>query len=608
MKRREFFLAKKIRRMQKRRMGLDMKKMNPAVKKSLIALVLVLAVVLALFTVSSIRIGQANKLFKAGDYEAAAAKYDDMKGNWFYKGKAADKWAESYGKAAEKAIEDKNFDRAIEIYTDIGAKEEVKNARSAYADYAKETGDYEKAAVEYGKAGLNDESYEMYMLYAEKCVEEGDYANAVETYKKYNEQEKIVNVRTLWAEKLYAEKDYDGASEQYKLMGDTDKAIEVLCDQAEYLIGEGENEEAVNAFSNIMTLCSETGNEEEAEKAVGLIYTAVKEASAENSGQELETALAGFGKSIRNLDMQLMYCAAMSADGIDLNLVYPDGVEVDQDLKAYQMLDIANAEYTGALDTSKMLIFTRTEKEPKTSSHRTKTMTEANALSDTLNAKKKTDEYSYTVKLEPALMLRLAEDMRAESFDECTSFILVEKGYLAGGSINEKSTSSGYGSFTNTSYTSFPEYIAFETISVYDKNDPAVGIIMDGYENAPRMAHAISGNAYSDTNVGLAPEQIEEIQNALSDSESESAKAILAKYTQKQIDFVAQNGWGNYLLVYYYDENGNNVEYKANTNNIDMWNTPFFMVAEHNEEWFTDSMIDETIFYLDFLVMFSGIE
>ena len=165
----------------------------------------------------------------------------------------------------------------------------------------------------------------------------------------------------------------------------------------------------------------------------------------------------------------------------------------------------------------------------------------------------------------------------------------MEKGYYPEGRLTIRTTSStSYGSlpaYVSISYKVYIYYTAYEGIVAYDKENPLVGIFYDGYANESPMSNCVTGNYYSDAGIDLSSIEIEEIQKALENEDSEESKKILAKYDSKIIEFVKKSGWGDYILIPDSDENGNTQNFKGSTANIEEWNTEKYMLGRFKDGW-----------------------
>ena len=574
-----------------------------------------------------------DKLFEEGDYEAAAKAY---------KGRDSEKEKQANLKLAEAYVAREDYANALTVYDKYNMNEEIISTRILYAESLYAGKDYDGAAEQYRLAEKHDDAIAVLTEKAEiaKQAESWDEAINVlnqmkETFAEMLSDEKMaeLNEATLaahaqYAASLHAKFDYDGAAQQYRLAEKYDEAVAVLREKAELRIETEYWDDALNTLDQIietykLALNNEKACETAIEKADLLIslgrrdevpvalmgisgnkiadyFYAMAKSDAENlTTDEAVKAYSVYGSYMTDVDTQLYYCNLLIADGTDIGQVYPDGVTVSVDLAPYQILDAQNNQSGNYPNYSSILVFSRSEAEPSLKG----TVSYVNAaegLLETLLDAKKLPEYGYSVKLEPAIMINgLNNELIASSLADATTIIIIEKGYFPFGYITERetTTSSFISGLPSTTYKTFVEYAAYEAICAYDKADPMICDILDAYQTDPLMINAISGDSYADANINLTPEQIQEITLALADKDSVESKTILAKYDEPVVEFVGKTGWGNYLLLRYYDENGNIKELKASSSNTGTWNTSKFMVGSFDEGWLTDELINNSMAY-----------
>ena len=203
-----------------------------------------------------------------------------------------------------------------------------------------------------------------------------------------------------------------------------------------------------------------------------------------------------YGEWITDVDTQLTYCALLKKEGYDLAKVYPDGVEVDIDLRKYQPFtgedgtgtegSAASNPGEGNPDLSKVLVFSREDKDvPRMSWMETSDPEQLdNKITQLRNARADVD-YEYKIRLRVDLMQdEKLSGKTARKLSECTAYVIVDKGYLCNGRF-------GYVTTRNDSYAMYYTgflYYAMEAVTAYQVSDPLTFATWGFYTNAP-LAH-----------------------------------------------------------------------------------------------------------------------
>ena len=255
---------------------------------------------------------------------------------------------------------------------------------------------------------------------------------------------------------------------------------------------------------------------------------------------------AKYGAYIRDVDTQLVFCSLLKKEGYEIAKVYPEGVEVDFDLHAYQpalwkdwQSGVGKSNKT--LNPSKLLIFQREDvNKPELTWCVTEDSTKWDSDYETMENLRYQNDYKYTVKLRADLMQneKLA-DRFAQNTEECTAYIILDKGYWVYSNIGFTQTTRNNSQTTVTHHYGFG-YTAFETIAVYSAEDPTASSARYRYINYPIVKDKTY--AFNDTD----------------------HLTYTFKYTDK-------------------DKIEHEETYLADANNL--WNVERFMIAQFEENW-----------------------
>ena len=590
-------------------------KMMP--KKSLWKLLAVVVLVLALLAwqvfIPFFQMEDANWLMATGEYENAAQAYSELSGSLAFGAQAREKHALAKRKAAEKAVEKKDFERAEDLYLSLNDGKMVTEVQMAAAAYYLETGLYEKAAKKYERAGDAENAGKAWTRYGDSLVDGKEYEKAVDAYTKGGNgenEEKIRAAQIAWADDCLANNRLDEAAEHYLQAGMEQKAREIVMKKAEQMISSKEVDGIIDVLKPY-----------KGKDIVDLLFRAMALEVTDTGSSNAAASARTYGESILNTEMQLYYCRLLLDKGFDLKQVYPDGVEVDMDLAKYQFYN--DWEQDSIPDASKVIIFTRTEGIPELKTLHFGASAELEKEMKEETEKRKGRDYGYTIKLRTDIMMDLNSDQQAWNLDECTAYIVLEEGYYPSGYISIRTgresaltglkdyssiLGTGYTSLLNSSSTTYQmlnHYASFGMVSVYDKRDMTKGTIINHYIHHPIASNAVIGNNYEDAGIDLNSLDIEEIQNALKDKESEESKEILAKYDEKDVEFVEKNGWGDYVVFPDKDENGNQRNVRGTSDNVRTWFVPKYFIANPEENWITSQINGDLLSYLKILRVLS---
>ncbi len=199
-----------------------------------------------------------------------------------------------------------------------------------------------------------------------------------------------------------------------------------------------------------------------------------------------------YGEFIRDVDTQLIYCALLKKEGYDIAKVYPDGVEVDIDLRQYQpglysdpVRDLLEGSPTGQVfDASKVLIFSREDADQPELTW-TDTVDPARVELDTqkMRGLRYESDYGYTVKLRVDLMQNeQLSDRYARSLTECKAYVILDRGYWK--SIRQGYTVTDPQTEETTHHYGFG-FSAFEAITFFSRENPRARMIWDSYDEKP---------------------------------------------------------------------------------------------------------------------------
>lgn len=565
---------------------------------------LLAALVLAVYFIGIpyYRLSEADKLSADGKIQDAAELYSKYRNHFVWKEKATEGYIAVKTELAASAVAEQDYDQAIEIYRELGNEEKAKELQAQSADFLYERGEYEKAAILYGELGNTVRAHMSWSKYGDKLLQSGKYEEAITAFTNAQNENKIQNSHFTWAESLANAELFDEAAEHYIQAGRGDKAREIMIEKSKQMIINGDPEGIIDVLKPY-----------KGQDVAELLFQAQKVGFDSPDNEDAIHSARKYGESISDPEMLLYYCYKLHENSYDLKKVFSTGVPVKMDLAQYQIYNPNDENDPGEPDYSKIIVFSRQDAMPDLTIKSTTRSADVDSASNDNWEKRLNGQYDYSVKLHPELMADLLDGQQAWNIDDCTAYIILDEGYLPLGSISIRTTttsSSRYGALSSvgsTSYKILYYYAAYSSITVYDKTYPQRFANYDVYIDYPLAASAVVGNAYSDTGIDLTGLQLEEIQGALNDKDSEESQKILAKYDKKTIEFVEQNGWGDYILIPDRDDHGEQKNFKGTSSNITSWNIPQYMLGHKNDAWITEKIDDGAMSSLSLYFLLSDL-
>ncbi|MCR4621695.1 MAG: hypothetical protein K5663_06395 [Clostridiales bacterium] len=451
-----------------------------------------------------------------------------------------------------------------------------------------EAKDYEAAAIAYQKLNDENNAKKAWLALGDTSMSQSDFEKAVKGYSNAGAQSLLSEAYSKWGDQMLSLQNYKDAVRYYQLADDTSKIRTAKLDEAYYLINN-------NKPSEVIRIVKGYNGKDIAEIVFNAFQCEAQlmqeNSEADDTPQELHTKIialaAKYGESIKDIDTQLAFCNLLKDNGHSLKEVYPDGVEVDYSISNYQVYEPEEIDYSAAygittskvakslLDmlkktntdnssSNKILCFSRIENKPIISDNGIEYGKYKNSTTGELEnplAYVDSDRWVatdyYTVKLLPGIMESLNPSLRAKSLSECGKFLIIDKGYMPMGHVtitNTKTYNSNYSSsnkgITSTSYKAYIYYSAYESIALYNKNNPKDRFIFDGYENAAKLADSTINNGDGRSII--------------------TAQSIIVN-----------------------DKNGKS--YFGGIEPISGWYNEYYALGIHNEGWLTNSRINKAI-------------
>ena len=569
-----------------------------------VVLLLVLLVLAAFYAVIPYgNLQEAEKLQAEERYEDATALYSKYRSHLIWKGKATEGYISSKTGIAEKAVVECDYDQAIEVYRELGNSEKMKEVQEKAAAYHYGKGAYQKAATLYEEVNQTLPARVAWSKYGDTLMESYEFEQAIEAYTNAKNENKLQSAQLSWAERLAEDHQFEEAAEHYILGGRGDKAREIMIAKAEQMIADGDTEGIIKALEPYKGI-----------DVAELLFQAQKVGIDDIQSEDAVNSARRYGDSMTDLEMLLYYCRRLYENQYDLKKIFPEGIAIEMDLAQYQIYNFESDDDSTDPDYSGIIVFSREDAVPDLERKFTFYSNEASSAVDDKMKEKLNGGYDYSVKLRPELMIDLFSENQAWSLDDCTAYVILDEGFLPYGAISIRTTSASSGSKNSSTLSSwqsgyyeiFYYYLAYSAITVYDRNHSQRFKNYDTYMDPPIAANAVVGNSYSDSGIDLTGLQVEEIQKALEDRNSEESKSVLEKYDSQVIEFVEQNGWGDYILMPDRDENGNQKNIKGTSRNISSWNISKYMVGQRDETWITRELDDGAMASLALYFLFSG--
>ena len=359
---------------------------------------------------------QAAQLEAGEDYEGALAVYIRLlAGPWSKQ--ADEKMKQMKERIGSRQLDEGQFEEAIALFQELDDEENVLKARTALGVSLREKGQFEEALAQFDQTGDGEQKYITYFAWADMLEEEERYQEAIEVMDLLHKDSEAV---------LSGEEAYQDRLARLK---------ERRCDAA------------VAAVTGSVT------------------------------GGSVDTALAySLGAALDDIDGQLKFCTALDEAGADLDLVYPEGVEVSGvSLAQYQPFgdEIAVSDFLEGIKEEtaiKALVFARKQRAPVAGDYL------ENSISDMMAQKKREPEDDdYEVRFLPGKWQELSKQKRASSLEECNLFLLSDCIYYKDGFVTIKTKYEvGTGSTRTRGYTTqyYPVFDAIDNVTVYRKDRP----------------------------------------------------------------------------------------------------------------------------------------
>lgn len=522
---------------------------------------------------------RADQAFKSGRFEDVARLYTQVANPDIWGERVRQGYQDSLIQVAEEALQNSDFWQAMKIYEELDLQEKADQAGKTGAEEAMSLGNYLTAADLFEHIGDETGAKNAWDSFGSVQLTAGCFEDAVAAFQKSGNKENEREAYNAWGDDLFQKSDYDGAIKQYKHSGESEKEKVAALAEAEFMISAGQYSEAA------VLLGKYAGSD-----VAQTVYTAFKTSIAGMSKDNSVKQASEFGKKLKVLNTQIEYCRLLENGGYDLNSVYPDGVEVNVDLAKHQLFEIADERSTNDPDCSRVLIFFREEEKPDLEGKTALIEEEMDQIKIDAEESRLDKDYGYKVKFLPGMMEFLPEQVRAGNEEECTTIILFEKGYIPEGHLAVRTLKPNPGNsllndIYNTNYQVYLCYKAYEGIAVYEKNNPLVGRVYDGYANHSLASKSVVGNDYSDAGIDISSIGTELVQEALQNEGSEESQEILSRYGEMVIDFVKKTGWGDYILIPDIDSSGTIKNFKGTALNVQEWNTEKYMLGRYEEDW-----------------------
>lgn len=151
----------------------------------------------------------------------------------------------------EELVNNKEYEKAIDEYTQIGDLAKVDETIAQYGDYLVECLRYEEAIALYEKANNLSKANETMILYGDYLVENQEYEEAIAVYKKAQATSKVNETLILYGDYFVENIYYEGAISLYEEAQATDKVNEARVLYGEYLVSLGKFDDAITQFEYV---------------------------------------------------------------------------------------------------------------------------------------------------------------------------------------------------------------------------------------------------------------------------------------------------------------------------------------------------------------------
>lgn len=404
-----------------------------------------------------------------------------------------------------------------------------------------EAGEYEKAVETYHNVsgfleqeGI-DKAYEASCRMAEEAVLAKDFETAIAVYSQLMDTDKERETRQLYAGHMADTGDYAKALELYQQLDDEEAALQMLLNHMQQLTAEGREDE-------VPALVGKYTGADIAQR----VFEAAVSKVAKSAEADAHQILRDYGSVMTDTDTQLAYCEMLRGEGYLMTDVYPDGVTVNADLGKYQFLKMAVTEESD-VDFSKILIFSREENAPPALKGKTfaRSLEEVQQWYAETIEKRAADAGLYDVRLLPGEMDLYGEEQRAQSLAECTAVILLEEGYYPDNllTVESQKTSSMPGGYLYSTYEGFLSYCAYESIAVYNANNPLSGVVADSSIHYSLMSDCVLTNPPEDSDESPTIYIPEKDENGVEIGQTFSSDATYLWHTEKYMIGVHDEQW-----------------------------------------------------------------
>ncbi len=356
---------------------------------------------------------EARQCWTAGDYAQAEKLYLSLTNrtvnvNYGVQNDAEEELWQMRNEWAGLLYDQKDYTAAIDVYWRSGRREKASQIQAEFGDILAEQGKYKEAINQWNQAYYNEDREKrirmLYALWAKQQYDGGDFYEAYETAKEAGDEElgqagiTRFLIMTELSRQLVQEKKLDSAlfyCRRAAELADTQTKKEITSQLATE-IAEGEGQQAIDAW---------------------------RAAGSDSSNLDI---LRNVGERLRNPDHQLYYWKQLDQAGIDLEAVYPEGVEVDWSLLPPEPED---EERKQGIDDSRPLVLCRREDDYQISP------LDIN-LQSNFHDHDPTDLSVYSFMLMPEWWQRLEPERRPESLSECSCIILADLTYVPDGTLH----------------------------------------------------------------------------------------------------------------------------------------------------------------------------
>lgn len=382
------------------------------------------AVICALALLAAVFLAwQTYVLHTARVYEEQEAYADSLKNYWKllvgpYCLKAAAEISRLRVLYADSTLAEQEYQQAVDLYTDLGDKDAVKNAYDAWGTDLAEKGMYGEAVAQFTRAEDEEKIQETYLIWSDAEAADGRTQEAIDVLLRAESSdavtERLSDLRHVRCEDaVRALRSASGAAGTASGTDGTALGAD----------GTASGADGMASGADGMALG--------ADDAAGRTQTG---SSAPRTAQENEQA-AAIGAALDDVDSLLKYCRVLAECGYEPGEVFPDGVEViDVPTGNYQPPEEEKAilaeqfrmlplDGTGLFFTRDQLVPDDPDRYLAESSYQFSRPPVGALPWDPA------DDNLYRVKLQVAELYQLPEEKRAESLQTCSWYYLADTIY-----------------------------------------------------------------------------------------------------------------------------------------------------------------------------------